>query len=170
MDFLIDPIYYQLIIFQNNPLRHELTFNFLTPGKQFYIQTLVRGLELDFTYSTITNTARVTRRSHIQSVPSQKNLFVFSDFTQISSLSSDQVDIQLSSAHDTPPSTIVDWNDLLSVQGGIDWNLSETMPTSKLELPEQNGAINGTWLRSPEFGSDTKTNNPITGFWEAPTA
>jgi hypothetical protein len=39
---------------------------------------------------------------------------------------------------------------------------------NQLELPEQNGAINGTWLRSPDFGSDTKTTNPITGFWEAP--
>jgi len=79
----------------------------------------------------------------------------------------DQVDIELPSAYDTLPSTTVDWNDLLGVQGGMDWNLSETMPTSELELPEQNGAINGTWLRSPKFGSDTKTTNPITGFWEA---
>jgi hypothetical protein len=126
MDFSADPIYHQLIAFQNDPSRHELIFNFLTPGKQFYIQTLVRGLELDFTYSTITNTTRVTRRSLIQSESSQEDLFAFSDFAQISSSSSDQVDVELPSAYDTLPSTAVDWNDLLGVQGGMEWNLSET--------------------------------------------
>jgi hypothetical protein len=161
-------IYNQLVAFQIDLSRHELTFISPTRGQQLDIQTLAPEFDLDVTYSTITNIARVTRRPPFHcSEPSQEDVFAFLDFTQLSPPSSEQVDIEFPSAYDAPPSAAVDWNDLLGVQDAIDWNISDAMPTPELELPEQNSAMNNSWLRSPDLDPAINNTKSTTSFWDA---
>ncbi|KAF4627878.1 hypothetical protein G7Y89_g10271 [Cudoniella acicularis] len=63
MDASSCSIYTQLLEFQNDSSQHQLTFHDPNSLNQAYIQTLARGLGLEFEYSTITNSARITRRS-----------------------------------------------------------------------------------------------------------
>lgn len=59
---ILNPIYTQLLEFQNDISRDQLVFDNPNTSTQGYIQTLARGLGLEIEYSTLTNLARITRR------------------------------------------------------------------------------------------------------------
>ncbi len=74
MDPSSRPIYAQVLEFQIDITRHELIFDDPNSSTQAYIQTLARGLGLEFEYSTITNCARVTHHLSDQPQPAQSAL------------------------------------------------------------------------------------------------
>jgi hypothetical protein len=71
------------------------------------------GFNLEFEYSTITNSARITHRPPIQAQPGQEDSLSFLEFEQSSSCQSSS---ELPNAHDLPPSAEVDWNEVFSDQ------------------------------------------------------
>jgi hypothetical protein len=114
MDPSASVIYYQLLRFQDDLSQHELIFRNPSPAVQTYIQTLVSsGFNLEFEYSTITNSARITHRPPIQAQPGQEDSLSFLEFEQPSSCQSSS---EIPNAHDLPPSAEVDWNEVFSDQ------------------------------------------------------
>jgi hypothetical protein len=69
MDASSCSIYTQLLGFQNDLSQHQLIFDDPNSSNQAYIQTPARGLGLEFEYSTITNSARITRRPSVRPHP-----------------------------------------------------------------------------------------------------
>jgi hypothetical protein len=133
MDTAAGAIYHQLVVFQNDPSQHELIFNDPSQETQAYIQTLVRGLGLEFEYSTITNSARIIRRSQILAQPAQDEFPEFLDFAQACPSDGELLDV-----YGFLPSAEVNWNELFSSQDEMDCDSFQKGPMfqSKSAFPE----------------------------------
>jgi hypothetical protein len=134
MDTSAGAIYHQLVVFQNDTSQHELIFNDPSPETQAYIQTLGRGLGLEFEYSIITNSARIIRRPPILAQPAEDDFLNFLDFEQAC-----PSDGELPDAYGFPPSAEVNWNELFSSQDEMDCeSLQQNGPmfSSKSAFPE----------------------------------
>jgi hypothetical protein len=140
MDTSALAIYRQLVVFQNDTSQHELIFNDPSPETQAYIQTLGRGLGLEFEYSSITNSARIIRRPPILAQPAEDEFLNFLDFEQAC-----PSDGELPDAYGSPLFAEVDWNKLFSIQDEMDCeSLQQNGPMfpSKSAFPELDLAPN----------------------------
>jgi hypothetical protein len=108
MDASSCSIYTQLLGFQNDLSQHQLIFDDPNSSNQAYIQTLTRGLGLEFEYSSITNSARITRRSSVQPQPVHPVLEEdFLRFLDLEQSSAGQPSGELPDTYEVPVSTHV---------------------------------------------------------------
>jgi hypothetical protein len=171
MDTSAGAIYHQLVVFQNDTSQHELIFNDPSPETQSFIQTLVRGLGLEFEYSSITNSARIIRRPPILAQPAEDEFLNFLDFEQAC-----PSDGELPDAYGFPPSAEVNWNELFSSQDEMDCDsLQQHGPTfsSKSAFPELDLAPHSfeenqqyPAMTSLDFHPDPANAIPVTGCQE----
>jgi hypothetical protein len=111
-------VYDQLLEFQNDSTRHELTFYDPSGPTLGYLQTLARGLGLEFEYSTITNSARVLHRalvtSHLVDSLPEEDFLRFLDLEQPTAPSSGE----LPCAYSIPLSASTGWPDEFNGKDG----------------------------------------------------
>ena len=140
MDTSAGAIYHQLVVFQNDTSQHELIFNDPSPETQGYIQTLGRGLGLEFEYSSITNFARIIRRPPILAQPAEDEFLNFLNFEQASPPGD-----ELPNAYALPPYLDLNYNESSSNQVGISLSQSHHVGTNvssesffpELDLPSR---------------------------------
>jgi hypothetical protein len=165
MDIADCALYQQLLEFQNDPSRHELRFNQQSLATQAYIQTLALGLGLEFQYSTITESAKVTRRHAVQAQPVEDDFLNFLDLNHSSCQSSSE----LPNAHDLPPSAEVDWNEVFSHQDQPNlfspqhdepmFSFESAFP--ELDLPSHSFDENLQYIALPSFNLNPDLTNAI---------
>ncbi len=106
MDTLNCPIYAELLSFQNDLSRSQLIVDNPNSSTQVYIQTLARGLGLEFEYSTVTASARVTRR--VVQRADEEDFLCSLDLEQADAAS---INEPLPRGYDLSPSAGADWTD-----------------------------------------------------------
>jgi hypothetical protein len=120
MDASSCSIYTQLLGFQNDLSQHQLIFDDPNSSNQAYIQTLARGLGLEFEYSTITNSARITRRPPVRPQPAhsvlEEDFLRFLDLEQSSAV---QPSGELLDTYEVPVSAHVDRANGVRVQDKV---------------------------------------------------
>jgi hypothetical protein len=171
MDTSTSVIYQQLIVFQSDLSQHRLVFDNPSPTNQAYIQTLTRGLGLDFEYSTDTKSAKVTR-------PLSNHPQLFFPTFEVESV--DIADVEQSSPfqpngevvipHDPPPLAEAEWRDYIN---SLDWDdlrsnldpiLSSESAYPELNIPGKSIELShqSVFLDSPDIDPALNTAISIT--------